>query len=133
MHADSSDNRSKDTATLLSYGFNSFKNNIIYSKDTELGTVNVLKGKVDTVKVYLKEDATELLKTTEKAGEYTFNIKVDTIEAPIKKNTVVGTVEIIDNEGNIVLEKEIIVKEDIKKANFWNYLKSNLKVITSGK
>lgn len=133
MKSSSSDARSKDTATLLSYGFNSFKNNVIYSKDKALGEINVVNGKVDKVKVYLKEDATELLGITEKPGDYSFNIKVDKIEAPIKKDSVIGIAEVIDSEGNIIKEAEIIVKEDIIRANFWDYLKRNMKIITSGK
>lgn len=133
MKSSSSDARSKDTATLLSYGFNSFKNNVIYSKDKALGEINVVNGKVDKVKVYLKEDATELLGITEKPGDYSFNIKVDKIEAPIKKDSVVGIAEVIDSEGNIIKEAEIIVKDDIVRANFWDYLKRNMKIITSGK
>jgi len=133
MKSSSGDARSKDTATLLTYGFNSFKNNVIYSKDKALGEVEVLKGKVDKIKVYLKEDATEILGVTEKPGDYSFNIKVKKIEAPLKKNTVVGTAEIFNNEGNIIAEKEIIIKEDLVKAGFWDYLKRNIKLITSGK
>ncbi len=133
MKASSGDSRSKDTATLLTYGFNSYKNVIIYSKDKELGEVQVVNGRVDKVKVYLKEDATQLLGVTEKPKDYSFNIKASKIKAPINKNTVVGTVEIIDNEGNIVREVDIIIKEELEKANFWNYLRRNLKLITSGK
>ena len=98
-----------------------------------LGEVKVLNGKLEKVNVYLKEDATELLGITEKAKDYSFNIKVKEIKAPIKKDSEVGTAEIIDNEGNIIKEVKIIVKEDIVKANFWDYLKMNLKTITSGK
>lgn len=133
MKASSGDSRSKDTATLLTYGFNSYKNVIIYSKDKELGEVQVVNGRVDKAKVYLKEDATQLLGVTEKPKDYSFNIKASKIKAPINKNTVVGTVEIIDNEGDIVREVDIIIKEELEKANFWNYLRRNLKLITSGK
>ncbi|MDE5538926.1 MAG: D-alanyl-D-alanine carboxypeptidase [Bacilli bacterium] len=133
MKSSSSDTRSKDTSSLLTYGFNSFKNNIIYSKDQELGTVEVLNGKVDKVKVYLSNDATELLGVTEKPEGYSFNIKVDKITAPLKANSIVGTAEIIDNEGNIINEIEVIIKDKLEKANFWNYLTRNIKLITSGR
>ncbi len=132
MNASSADARSKDTATLLTYGFNSFKNNIIYSKDTTLGEINVERGKKSQVKVYLKEDATELLKVNQKPNDYSFNIKADKIVAPLKKNTKVGTAEIIDNEGNILKEIDIVIKEDLVKADFWDYLKRNFKNITAG-
>ena len=132
MKSPSAEDRSSDTSTLLSYGFNSFKSNVIYSKDDSLGSVRVEKGKISEVDVYLKEDATEILSVTEKPADYTFNIKVDKIEAPVKANTVIGTAEIIDNNGNIIDEVEIIVKEDIESAGFFDYLKRSFKLITSG-
>ncbi len=133
MKSSSGDARSKDTATLLTYGFNSYKNHVIYESNKELGEVNIEGGKKDKVKVYLKDNASVLLGVTENPKEYSFNIKVDTIKAPIKKDTIVGTAEIIDNEGNIIAEKDVIIKEDIKKASFLDYLKRNLKIITGGK
>lgn len=133
MKASEADARSKDTATLLSYGFNSFKNNVVYPKEKELGEVTLENGKVQKVKVYLKNDVTEVLGVTEKPQDYSFNIKIDKIKAPVEANSVVGTAEVIDGNGNIIKEEEIIVKEDILKANFWDYLKSNFKLITCGK
>lgn len=133
MKSSSGDARSKDTVTLLTYGFNSYKNHVIYESNKELGEVNIEGGKKDKVKVYLKDNASVLLGVTENPKEYSFNIKVDTIKAPIKKETIVGTAEIIDNEGNIIAEKDVIIKEDIKKASFLDYLRRNLKTITGGK
>lgn len=133
MKSSSGDARSKDTATLLTYGFNSYKNHVIYESNKELGEVNIEGGKKDKVKVYLKDNASVLLGVTENPKEYSFNIKVDTIKAPIKKDAIVGTAEIIDNEGNIIAEKDVIIKEDIKKASFLDYLKRNSKTITGGK
>lgn len=133
MKSSSADARSKDTATLLTYGFNSFKNHVIYSKDKSLGEVTVEKGKQNKVNVYLKEDATELLGVTESPDNYSFNIKVNKIVAPKKAGEVVGKAEVIDSNGNIISEADIIIKEDLVKANFWDYLKRNIKLITSGK
>ncbi len=133
MKSSSADARSKDTATLLTYGFNSYKNNIIFSKDKALGKLNITNGKKEKVSVYLKNDASVLLKTTEKIENYSFNIKGNEIIAPLKANSKVGTAEIIDNEGNIIGEEDIIIKEDLKKAEFFDYFKHNLKLITSGK
>ena len=133
MKSSTADARSKDTATLLTYGFNSYKNNIIYSKNDALGTLNVTKGKIDKVKVYLKNDASVLLKVTEKPENYSFNIKGDTLKAPLKSGSIVGTAEIFDNEGNIISKEDLIIKEDLQKAEFFDYFKRNLKLITSGK
>lgn len=132
MKSPSAEERSSDTSTLLTYGFNSFKSNVIYSKDKSLGKVKIEKGKLKEVDVYLKEDATEILSVTEKPSDYTFNIKIDKIIAPVKAGTIVGTTEIIDNEGNIIKEADIIVKIDIEKAGFLDYLKQSFRFITSG-
>ena len=132
MKSPSAEDRSSDTSTLLTYGFNSFKTSIIYSGDESLGKVKVEKGKINEIDVYLKEDLTEILSVTQKPNDYSFNIKVDKIISPIKAGTVVGTAEIIDNDGNIIDEVEIIVKEDIVKAGFFDYLKQSFKFITSG-
>ncbi len=133
MKSSSAENRSKDTATLLTYGFNSFKNNIIISKDKAIGKLDVINGKKSKVKVYLQDDATEITEITKKASNYSLNLKAKPLTAPLKKNTVVGTAEIIDNENNIVKELPIIIKEDLQKASFTDYLKHNFKVITGGK
>lgn len=132
MNADSAEQRSEDTSTLLSYGFNTFKSNLIYSKEESLGKIAVENGKIQEVDVYLKENATEILSVTEKKDNYSFNLNIDKITAPVKKNTIVGYAQIIDNESNIIAQIDIIVKQDIKKANFLDYLKRNLSFITSG-
>ena len=105
----------------------------LLSKEKSLGTIPVERGKVSQVKVYLKENATEILGLTEKVGEYSVNIKANKIIAPLSKNSIVGTAEIINNEGNIINEIDIIIKEDLRKASFFDYLKRNLKTITAGK
>jgi len=132
MKASSADERSKDTATLLTFGFNSFKNNIIYAKDKKIGEVKVEGGKKDKVDVYLKENATELLGVSEKPQDYSFNIKIDKIKAPLKSGSVVGKADIIDSNGNIIKEVDIVIREDLAKASFWDYFKRNLKQITGG-
>ena len=43
MKSPSAEERSSDTSTLLTYGFNSFKSNVIYSKDKSLGKIKIEK------------------------------------------------------------------------------------------
>lgn len=133
MGEDTTENRSADTVKMLNYGFNTFKINTIKKNTEILGKVRVEKGKEEYVDVVLVNDATELLKNTEEAKQYTFNVKVDKVKAPLKKGDVVGSAEIIDNEGNIVDEVDITVVKDVAKANLWDYLLKNIKTLASGK
>lgn len=133
MGVDSPDNRTSDTVKMLNYGFNSYKLSTIYEKDKIIDEVRVEKGKKDSVKIVLKNNATELLNINDKNKNYTINVKIDKIEAPIKKGDKVGVAEIIDNEGNIITKVGLTVEENVKKANLWDYFKRNLNIAFSGK
>lgn len=125
------ENRSQDTVKLLNYGFNTYKVNVIKSKDEILGKVKVKKGKKEYVDVVLVNDAIELLNVNEKISNYHFDIQVDKITAPVKKGDVIGKVMIYDENNNIINEAEITVNETVLKANLWDLFKRNLKLATS--
>ena len=133
MGVDSPDNRTSDTVKLLNYGFNNYKLSVIYEKDKEIDEVKVEKGKKESTKLILMNDATELLNINDPAKTYTINIKTDTLVAPLKKGSKVGSAEIIDNEGNIITNVDITVSEDIDKANLWDFFKRNINIFVSGK
>lgn len=133
MGVDTSDNRTSDTVKMLNYGFNSYKLSTIYKKDKVIDEVRVEKGKKESVKLVLMEDATELLNINDKNKKYTINVKLKEIEAPVKVGDKVGTAEVIDNDGNIVAKVGITIKENIDKANLWDYFKRNLNITFSGK
>lgn len=133
MGEDNTENRSADTVKMLNYGFNTFKINTIKTNKEILGKIRVEGGKKDYADVVLLNDATELLKNTDTIKNYTFNMKVNKVKAPIKKGEVIGSAEIIDNEGNIIDEVDVTILNDIAKANIFDYLLKNIKILTSGK
>lgn len=133
MGVESSDLRSSDTVKMLNYGFNGYKLNVLMEQGKILKEVNVQKGVKEKVGLTLIEDATDLLKNDNAKKEYTYDIKIDSLEAPLKKGEKVGTVKIIDQEGTLVKEAEVTVTEDIKKAGFLDYFKKNFKESLIGK
>ncbi len=133
MGVDTPDNRTSDTVKMLNYGFNTYKLSTIYEKDKIIDQVRVEKGKRESVDIILMDDATELLNINDKQKEYTINISIDKIVAPVKYGDKVGNAEVIDNEGNVVTKIGITVKEDVLKANLWDYFKRNLEVMLGGK
>ena len=132
MGADTSDLRSKDTTNLLNYGFNNYKIEMVMPKNKVIGNAKVTKGKKDKVDLILLDDSTILKKINEKDEEYTVNIKLKEVEAPVKKGQIVGKAEIVDKEGKIISEEDVTVTKDIKKAEFLDYVKKNYKTITMG-
>lgn len=133
MGVDTPDNRTIDTVKMLNYGFNSYKLDVIYKKGKVIDTVRVERGKVEKVNLILMEDAEELLNVNDSKKEYTINLKIKKVKAPVKKGEKVGVAEVIDNEGKKIKEVGITVEESIKKANLWDYFKRNLKILLSGK
>lgn len=133
MGVDTIDNRTSDTVKLLNYGFNTYKLETIYKKGKVIDKVKVEKGKKDFVEIVLMNDATELLSNEENKKNYMINIELKKLVAPIKKGKVIGEAEIIDNEGNIIDIEQITVKEDVEKANYFDYFKRNIKELFCGK
>ena len=130
MGSDTIENRSQDVVKMLNYGFNSYRNNVIKSKDESLGQVKVLRGKEKYVDVYLTKDATELLNASQKKSEYHFKLNIDKIVAPVKKGTIIGNVTIFD-DNNVINKVDITVNKDIKKASLWDLFKRRLSTLTS--
>ena len=85
------------------------------------------------VLIVLKNEVNELIGVNDKPLDYTLNIKVGKIKAPVKAGDVIGTVEIIDNEGLIIREEEITLKQTIEKASIWDIFKRNLNTLLTGK
>ena len=133
MGEPTSDLRSSETTSMLNYAFNSFKLNTIISKSQELGTVYIDKSKEKTVKIVTKKDITELISKEKESPNYTYNLKIDKLKAPLKKGTKVGTVEILDNEGLIVREEEVTIESDITKSSFIGMVLENFLTIIRGK
>ena len=133
MGDDTTENRSSDTVKLLNYGFNTYKINIIKTKNDILGKVRVEGGKKESTSIVLLEDASILLKNTDEVVNYNFNLKVNSIKAPVKNGDIVGTAEIYDSNNNFVDEVDVTVKEDVLKANLWDFILKNTKILSCGK
>lgn len=132
MNAETSDLRSKDTVNMLNYGFNTYKLDILIPKDKDLGEQKIEKGNVTSTKLYIEQDVTILSKVTDDKEEFTYNLITDDLKAPIFAGEVVGSLEVIDKNGNIVKEVDVVVKEEIKKASILDLFTRVFQTITSG-
>lgn len=130
MGEESSEVRNKETVEMLNYGFSNYKKKVVVNKSTDLGTIEVKKGKKDTLKIGLNEDITDLISNQEKK-EYDYDLKLEEIEAPIKKGDSVGTL-ILKADGKKINEFSIISKETVDKANYLDYYMKNFRNFVSG-
>lgn len=131
MGVDTSEHRSADTASLLNYGFSNYKLNTVLKSGDNIGNVIVRKGQKRSVMVTPLEDVTDLIKQNEQK-DYSYNLKTYDLSAPINKGDVVGTLEVIDNNGKLVKEINVTVGENIKKNSFISLFKNYFKKIING-
>ena len=124
--------RNAATVSLLDYGFNNVKLKKIVNKGTVVKKIEVNKANKDIINVKLKNN----LNVVENSGinnkKYKFNVKVNDIKLPIKKDSVVGKIEAI-YKNKVVSTGELIVDEDIEELSYLELLKENLMNVVFGK
>ena len=122
--------RNKEVTEMLDYSFAQYETEEILSNDRILDKVKILKGKKEYIEVVPKESVTFLNKKTEPKKNATFELKLDTLSAPIKVGDKVGILKI--KEDNNVREVEVTVKEDVEKANVFEFYLRSIKDIFTG-
>lgn len=130
MGEEDNNTRNKDTTALLNYGFSNFKIDTIYNKDDSLGSIKINNSKKKNINVYPENNIVDLKNNVDKK-DYNIKLELNDVKAPLSKNSVVGKVILYDNE-NKLSEYNLIIKDDIKKSNYFNYLIDNLKLLFSG-
>lgn len=130
MGEESNKQRNLDTMELLNYGFANYKVDKVLSTKDYLGYINIKFGKKDKVKLTIKEDIYDLVNILDK-NNYSYNLNIKEIKAPIKKGDVVGYVDIYANEVKTKTYPLTIV-EDVNKGNFLNFLFRNINKYIKG-
>lgn len=122
--------RNQDIMTLLNYGFSNFKLETVIPPTTNLGTVFVKFGSIEYPKVKLAEDAVDLVNILED-NNYSYEVIKNDMISPLKRGDVVGKAIIYSNDTK-VNEIDLIVDEDIKRANVFTLFRRNLNNLLKG-
>ena len=123
--------RSRQSAKLLTYGFTNFDLIEISKKEQPINSVEVWLGKKNTVNVYTKED---IFKTIKKGQKKKLKIKIvyeGPIEAPIKKDQKLAKLKIIYDQEPIG-EYDLLALEEVKKVNIFSRLVKSLNYLIWG-
>ena len=123
--------RNSETTALLDYGFNTYQVDIIKKKDQVVDELEIEQGNIDKVDVVVKEEISILRKKSEQAKEYQEKIVLSPVKLPIKKGSVVGKLELFDQE-QLVGSYDLTVNQEVKKKNFLSMFWENLKDIVVG-
>ena len=123
--------RSKESAKLLSWGMTNFDLIEIIKKDSELAELDVWLGYKNKVKTYVKQD---IYKTIPKARKRYIKAIIEyngPVEAPIKKNDLLGTLKIFYKD-KILNEYEVLAFEDVKRVNIFARLIKSINYLIWG-
>jgi len=108
--------RSKESAKLLKYGITNFSTIEIAKKNENFVELDVWLGKKSKLKTSVK---TDIYKTIPKARRKHLKVEVKydgPVQAPIKKNDVIGKLK-ISYKNDLISEHDLIALENIKKLN----------------
>lgn len=131
MGVDSSEHRSADTTSLLNYAFSNYKLNTILTTNDIVGQLKIKKGKKSKVDIIPLDNITDLVKKSEQK-DYSYEIDYTNNTAPLLKGDIVGSIDVIDNNGNLVKTVSLTVKEDVYKHSFGSLFIKCLKRIING-
>lgn len=123
--------RNSEISSMLDYGFAQYKSTSIIKRNQTVTEVEIEKAIKEKVKIVPLDDVSILTKKNEKLGKITYDVKLNKIQAPIKKGDIVGTLKIME-DGKEIKKISLTVKENIKKANLLELYKRYLFNITSG-
>ncbi|MFV0274894.1 MAG: hypothetical protein ACK5HL_01470 [Bacilli bacterium] len=123
MGSETSNIRNQEMTSMLDYGFNQYEKEVLIKKNKSVKSINVDKGNVSTIEAVLEEDLSVIYKKGENKREISYDIKLSDIKVPIKKNKVIGTIDVIEN-GEIIATKNLVSSKEVKKLNIVNlYMK----------
>jgi len=123
--------RSRESTKLLTYGITNFDLIEIAKAKKSLDKIDVWLGKEKQVNVYVNED---IYKTIKKAQKRLLKVSINyegPVEAPIKKNQIIGKLNISYNE-NIIGEYDLLAANDVKKVNMFSRLMKSINYLIWG-
>ncbi len=130
MHANEKEERNTDTINMMEYGFSMFYKDVLVPNDKSLGEMFIDNSKNRKVKYYLKDDVSVVLDKNTKDISYKYDIELDNVSAPLKPGDTVGRLILMYDGGE--KEYDLIVKDEVKEAGYFNRMFNYLRDIVSG-
>ena len=128
---DTKNDRSRQSAKLLTWGLTNFDLIEIAKINTPIENADVWLGKKDLVGVYAKKD---IYKTIPKARKKFLKVSIiydGPIHAPIKKDDILGKLK-VSYKGKLIEEYDLFAFEDVKKLNVFSRLLKSINFLIWG-
>ncbi|MEW9049759.1 MAG: D-alanyl-D-alanine carboxypeptidase family protein [Neobacillus sp.] len=128
--APTSKERNAQVTKMLNYAFSQYQTHPMFKRNQSLGIAQVSKGKEKTVQAVTNEPLSLLTKKGEKTENVEQKITLKkNLDAPIQKGDKVGSIKLI-KDGKVVLESDLVAKNDVKEAGWWTLYKRTFGMFT---
>ncbi|WP_100398465.1 D-alanyl-D-alanine carboxypeptidase family protein [Bacillus sp. FJAT-44742] len=126
MGATTPKTRNSQTTSLLDYAFNHYDIQPLYDKDHVIDRAAVEKGDASHVTGVLGSRISLLIQKGLKLEDISEKVEMNkNLKAPIKKGETIGKF-VVEKDGEILAETDIVAREDIKEATWWGLFKRTL-------
>lgn len=122
--------RNSEAMSLLDYGFNNVKFNLLKKAKTVIKKVKIDKASQEIIKLKLKKDL-GVVESIGKKGNYSYEVIVNKINLPLKKGNVVGKIKVVENNKEVAIG-DLIVDENIKPLSLGSLVKKGTLDLISG-
>lgn len=123
--------RNNEAMGLLDYGFGTIKMNVLKKSGSLIKNIKIDKASKKNIRLSLKNDLGVIENKSNGKHEYKYNIKFSKVKLPIKKNQVVGKIDVMEN-NKIVSSGDLISLDNVSSMNYLELFMSCLKNIVSG-
>ena len=123
--------RNQEIGEMLDYAFAQYQVETLLTESSVLETREVEKGKNKYIDLVPINQISFLNKKSQTKKNASYEVKVDSLKAPLKHGDVVGTL-IIKEDNEVIREVPITVKEDVSKANVFELFLRHLIDIFKG-
>ena len=123
--------RNNEAMALLDYGFNSVKYNLLKEKGTVIKRIQLDKADTNVVDVILNNDLGVIEDKKINSSKYKYDVIINDIKLPIKKNSVVGKINVV-LDGKVVSSGNLIINKNINNSSYLNLLLDSIRKIIIG-
>tara|TARA_B100000902_G_C27285039_1_gene903941 strand:+ start:246 stop:1397 length:1152 start_codon:yes stop_codon:yes gene_type:complete len=123
--------RSRESSKLLTYGLTHFDLVEINKSDKPIQKIDVWLGKEQQVDVYVNQDIYKTIKKAKKKLLKVVTKYEGPIEAPIKKDDIVGKLRVVYDQ-ELIGEYDLLAAKDVQKVNIFTRLIKSLNYLIWG-
>lgn len=123
MHADTKGKRHNDSVALLDYGFCNYELKTLYEEGKVVTTIPVKRGQKKEAALVSPDPVRAVVPRNNQGYKITEELDLPrSLNAPVEKGDVVGTLRLKDAQGKTITEVELKAKESLSRLGFFPHI-----------